>query len=520
MSSTLVSNALCQVLNKWNVPVAGDGHRIPALVTTAQLGACVAAKALKHLIVPSSMTHQVLLIQPPHSFPTRHRLRCTPVVVAEPRDLAPTPAAIQCRLDEIRSWAPILSQEWVRMDDDSHEEKRLELFILWLEALLHSKQNSVDLTSRGRGRNGNVYTSSAILRSLLFSAELSNASRMRKALDSAISVCASDLEAAWFRQQLQTARIPGKNCLSKFRLFMDVAHMLRMGEAETQSATTSVRFIMTDSSPQHGYELLMTHVVSIGLADIEQASKAMDALIKLHVLKANDLLSEEDAQDILLYSSSLEQSINIHTLPPVAMGCGANQTDTPKKLSALMHQIWLECSSMHSFKRFLSSIRCFTTDLGTESHLADAPRISLHQLLPRYCDDQEVVIEDDVGGIDDDAGGTMQFENSAIFPGVLHIIGNLAKDLCFSLEFFEHWYEHLHATTLLLHRRVYCERLRALYFNVEPMKSRYAWMFETRCANVAEWRWSTLVTVLIFVLPRLFPLRLVWKQSDFLEVFL
>ena len=72
-----------------------------------------------------------------------------------------------------------------------------------------------------------------------------------------------------------------------------------------------------------------------------------------------------------------------------------------------------------------------------------------------------------------------------------------------------------------MHSQFFCtasitlNECREFFFKAEPLKSRYAWMFEHKCPNLADWRWQTLLNVLEHCLPRIHPLRLVWRKEVF-----
>ena len=322
------------------------------------------------------------------------------------------------------------------------------------------------------------------------------------------------------KHHLATAAIPCKAALCKFRLLFDLAFMLRMAEKH-DIAGSCVRYVMCDSSPQFGYELLMTRVVTLPVDLIELAIEAMDELVKLSEVCGNEL-SDEQRGVRIRHSTTLHRAFALHMLAPVAQGCKSQ--GLPNKLQALTHQIWLEVSNEDALGKYNDSIVCFTGDLGVEAGLSHAAAVSFVDLVPwaasaRFDFEVDTEFADSKEGclrkaLEPNVVKT-QYRNSCFFAGVQHIIGNISQGMCFSLEFFEKWFAAVHALSLMLSKRYQNERIRAVFFNVEPLKSKYGWLFETRCHNLAEWRWQTLAVVLEYILPRVFPLRLVWDRTKF-----
>ena len=96
----------------------------------------------------------------------------------------------------------------------------------------------------------------------------------------------------------------------------------------------------------------------------------------------------------------------------------------------------------------------------------------------------------------------------------MHIIGNMLEEVCFSLEFFEEWYRVV-CCLCVFHGRHHLERVQAVLFGQEPMKSKCVWLFDAACPLLASWRWQVLMQVLEYLLPRILALRLVWRAEPF-----
>ena len=90
---------------------------------------------------------------------------------------------------------------------------------------------------------------------------------------------------------------------------------------------------------------------------------------------------EAGADDVSVSDAlALLTAFHPHTLPPVGLGSGA--AALVNKAEAFLHQVVLECRSTPEFMEpFLSTVAGLTTDLGTESLLANVP-VALASLLP------------------------------------------------------------------------------------------------------------------------------------------
>ena len=505
------------ILSAWGMEGENlDAHRCACISALPQIGVLARAGHLLHLILPQDLTHHVLLMHTPNTFPKRHRRTRQPSGL-QPCDASSSSPQVESRVSIFRSWADDLIRLMAGSPEfdgaaQAREVKALKEFAMWLETALYQQQRVFDLAAPGRGRDGFQYTPSSVLKCLLFSAELKDASRMRHALCFAVDMLAGHAEAALIKRSLLEAEIPAKSTMSRFRFYMDVAHMLRTAQT-VRSERECVRFFMCDSSPQHGFNLLMSRCVTLRRNDIQAVTRAMNQLVALHSIPASEITSEEQ-QEMVPLSNILVENFCTHMCPPVALSAGQKQSDLAKQLSALSHQIWIEVGS---FKFVLNSVVAFTGDLGTKAGFADSPNNDLYNLLPsQYERSFDIEDEQDCAPNRQDQRRTAHcFEHALFFPGLMHIIGNMTKDMVEALPNFERWYAGMHPLSVFLHRKDRLETIQSKFFHEGPLKTKYAWLFHSKCPSLAEWRWQTLITVLNYLLPRIFPLKLVWDPKHF-----
>ncbi len=99
------------------------------------------------------------------------------------------------------------------------------------------------------------------------------------------------------------------------------------------------------------------------------------------------------------------------------------------------------------------------------------------------------------------------------FAGLQHIVGNVTESMCQMLSGFDRWYGQVRVLAACLHRRDWRSFIQENLFGQEPLRSKFAWLFEVSCPKLADWRWQTLTRVLNHVLPRMLPLRLAWSSA-------
>jgi len=349
---------------------------------------------------------------------------------------------------------------------------------------------------------------------VLMSAELKDAGRLRQTLRMVVDALAcTQEEGAHIKRCLDEAPIPSKATLSRFRFWVDIAHMIRRGDRRRGACRQQVYFLMCDSSPQHGYRLLLTRLTSMPTDGLAGAAEDMDALRALHRCPRWEW-SEEDRQQGLACAHRLAQRFHTHVCVPASYGAGKKSGDLASKLAVLSHQLWLEVASLQDFRDLTASVVAFTGDLGTESGLADAPAIDLQDLLPSLCGGVlEVEDESSMRPNSVESPSAHSFPRALFYAGTQHILGNIVKDMVEVLPSFERWYTAVLPLSQVLRRKDTGELIQATFFAKDPLRKTYGWLFDTACPNLAEWRWRTLINVLEHLLPRILPLRLVWDAQ-------
>ena len=266
-----------QVLSTCGVN-GSDQDGCACLRAPTALGDIARSFGLSFLFVPSCCTHSVQLALP-QLFPKRAKRS----KVWKPQLPAPRPSDLSLKdhLGNFRQWATELLERMEGEHDSAgrlpREKKGLESFAFFLETKLHHELRLFDLRSQCPG--GFKYTPSTILHSMLLSSNLKDVSSMREVLNNALGLLATPQESERLKDTLKSAQIPHRTTLSRFRLRMDVARMMKMGRLHKETGHKCARFIMSGSSPQHGDHIMLSCVLQLTFANLKAATDAMGQLV-------------------------------------------------------------------------------------------------------------------------------------------------------------------------------------------------------------------------------------------------
>ena len=131
---------------------------------------------------------------------------------------------------------------------------------------------------------------------------------------------------------------------------------------------------------------------------------------------------QEIAMQRRSWRKELDAKIETHRRIPTGIGSGAASVD--HKLRALVHKIFAETQTLTALHNFLSQVRGFCTDSGTEQSLADVGGCSLQDVLPPWWGSDGLQSEELT-----DAGSEYVFPQCVIAPGSLHIIRNMCTEV-------------------------------------------------------------------------------------------
>mmetsp|Transcript_13735 Transcript_13735/g.44431 ORF Transcript_13735/g.44431 Transcript_13735/m.44431 type:complete len:281 (-) Transcript_13735:678-1520(-) len=120
-----------------------------------------------------------------------------------------------------------------------------------------------------------------------------------------------------------------------------------------------------------------------------------------------------------------------------------------------------------------------------------------------------------VGGADHNRDPTCDprlFERASVVPGVLHVIHNCTKDITVGLQHFDEWFRAFKNFVYFL--KYYRDRVWAKCF-MSPESRQLGHLFETWSADLAEWRWGSLISAIEESLRVEFALRSHWDMRKY-----
>ncbi len=393
--------------------------------------------------------------------------------------------------------------------------------LVWLQRLRRSFEPQ--LAIRARGRRGFVHKASALISAFFVADAAQSSADLANVVWGAVALAFPDAVQALAPLLRSLAAGPseegGEDCqracglslpspasLSRLRLALDLATLRlqqRVADASPSpalvlpltagplaaraAALKHARFLLTDSSTQHGVDWQMTEFFSIAVPHL------------LHILSTvvTDTSPGQSATEAL--------DLVCHVvLTPAGLGSGAQSL--VHKMAALMWQLRLLVGKTTYIEEFCESVASITTDLGTESGLAEVPRLPIGEWLSWGCEWQSLQLDidcpEDLGNAASDAdapNGMHAFPWALLVPGVMHICHNAASEVCANLPCFNAWFRPLLSPLArLLHYAYLRERL--VETCLQGRSREASEILDLGVPMLAEWRWGTLATVLERVL--------------------
>ena len=154
------------------------------------------------------------------------------------------------------------------------------------------------------------------------------------------------------------------------------------------------RYIMSDSSPQHGKDYLVTVVCAVRHADFEElrvlSSRLLHFWSSSSLGKADLLGCGEDEVGAILRDEAacmerVRSLLRQHTLPLIVLA--SSRTRLRDKFEAAAFQFFLVAGHTAAhLERFSKSILVPTTDMGTELGLSSVAPVRIDELFP-WCED-------------------------------------------------------------------------------------------------------------------------------------
>ena len=292
----------------------------------------------------------------------------------------------------------------------------------------------------------------------------------------------------------------------------DVAHMLLQQDTLANTCGGYVFYWRCDSSPQGGYDWLVSSYIMIANLRVRDAFVALTTLARLGA----GLARAESSK----WTRILCKLIDLHVQIPIALARGS--TNLAQKVAALLHALFMECANFTTLRRVLANSASFTTDMGTEFGTADFRVADYFHLLPVWIrsDDAPLLsgeqLDFDGGangnepdGLEPDVGASVQgavpserfadflFSNCFRVAGMLHTITNSLQD---SFARFSYWPQF---ELMLVSRLISNQSLRDSFVAECCIGTPFAFL-QTLLPQIApkfiKWRWGSLSKVLETIL--------------------
>ncbi len=191
---------------------------------------------------------------------------------------------------------------------------------------------------------------------------------------------------------------------------------------------------------------------------------------------------------------------NRQLVPPLKIG--RSQLCLRGKQYALLWQLHLVgAATYEDLIRLSEQVACITSDMGTERLLAEAGDV-----VEAFCRVNSIAVPPLA------TPRQRTFPNALVCPGVQHILDNLLRRWCTSMEWFRQWLAKAKSLLKLLREynedTVRCLKRRKLDAAVEVVQA-------ARAPYFAAWRWQTLYRATKCVAQVWPVLALHWKHMGF-----
>ena len=275
--------------------------------------------------------------------------------------------------ETLRSFAPLALDNLQDDDDRAGQQFELEQMVCQLDSLVTSAKPPPPLQR---------VDANLLVSSLAGAMHLKDRSRLRAVVRSVFTAafpeCEAD-EAAW-------SRLPSGPTLSRSQMLLDAALCCYMRKQFLELRASI--FMLADASPQAGHDYLLSTCLMINHATLErcaEAAKTMKASWDVFV----DAYSRDDHASMMevvaqrqQWGEILKETLTVHRLLPMGLGSGATSLD--HKARAIARAMLAETQSLPALRQTLMQVTSVTTDLGTESGLADLNGLLLKEIVPNW----------------------------------------------------------------------------------------------------------------------------------------
>jgi hypothetical protein len=205
--------------------------------------------------------------------------------------------------------------------------------------------------------------------------------------------------------------VPQRETVRTARFYMDVAMIMYMRRLHR---TPKMYFWQLDSSPQAGYDWLMSSYTAVAVESLEAVHDAWVQLARRNTAPVHMLARDGDSTDsdiegggdsvdeVAKWSTTLADCVEHHQQIPVALGLRA--ADITHKTHAWLWAMALEQDDLGMLAQMVKGCVSATTDMGTELGFADIGRFDVEHELRRAGLDHNVVLDDTGIGASSSAG--------------------------------------------------------------------------------------------------------------------
>ena len=417
--------------------------------------------------------------------------------------------------------------------------------------------------ARTAKRKCSAYTCQVLIETVLMADMLRDGSQLREIVRRSCRILLSNVDYDVVEAQLATGGIPRKSAARRARSLFDFAFALAMRQHLLVADSPPILFGWADSSPMGGRNWLVSHLhiwrartaseMRAVLAAAEELA-AMPTVARVARRPARAALDEEgafiragpaadndrDAEEIEARKAALShvvaQSFEYHCIIPGTLGTKAASVE--HKCSTILHALRLEVPHAQDVEKLTSGMVALCTDMGTELALSEVSKSGFWKWFGReeapariHADTGDASFSEGDGeeGLEDGdapdppapaapdaiAADQKLFSQCIPIAGLLHILDNLLKNVHASSQWWKPFERLVRAVGEVLCKHAGIEQLTKSCVQGGPGQ-RHAKLFEKPYPMFIEWRWSSVVKTLKWLLPLKDPLRDVWDEKKYL----
>lgn len=447
--------------------------------------------------------------------------------------------------NHIRRWAELVLNSQQDAASKESEHMHLEGAVQWLENLAANipRTDIVNTDRKGwlKRCSNQVYSSLFMVKALLLMRLIPGSVNMTSLLVDAVMLLFPNLLRSVCERLLADPHVfPGSGQRHQARLVLDAA-LLFWRRADTRAY---VRFGGADASPQCGYDFLLSSSDYILKTEIVATFVAVQRMMQEANIRTtmNGEQSDQSIADHLLVRQNILKEDDL----PIALGNSA--ASTGDKCAAMMYKWFLRCDSRDALAEYIESFFSYTSDMGTEIHMAGFHLRAIDDLLPVWMQPQAIscdvelgyatfrlpALESDVAETDrlpitsevnndqveyeppfqDDFKSGLFLPNALVIPGMLHITSNALQQLSDQLDHFPVFFEQLKMIEHLWKKGRLC---RFINFCVHPVATPdVASQFQARkLGSLYLKRWNEVVRFCLRLQDLLPLLAAFWDEGKF-----